>query len=42
MAMLEVTNLCKRYEGFSLGPVNLRLEPGTRCGFWNRLVSNPC
>ena len=32
MAMLEVTNLCKRYEGFSLGPVNLRLEPGTAHG----------
>jgi len=27
--MLEITNLCKRYDRFALGPIDLRLEPGT-------------
>jgi len=27
--MLEITNLCKRYNGFALGPIDLTLEPGT-------------
>jgi ABC-2 type transport system ATP-binding protein len=27
--MLEITNLCKRYDGFALGPIDLTLEPGT-------------
>jgi ABC-2 type transport system ATP-binding protein len=27
--MLEITNLCKRYGGFTLGPIDLKLEPGT-------------
>lgn len=27
--MLEITNLCKRYGGFALGPINLTLAPGT-------------
>jgi ABC-2 type transport system ATP-binding protein len=27
--MLEIINLCKRYGGFALGPIDLRLEPGT-------------
>ena len=27
--MLEITNLCKRYDGFALGPIDLTLERGT-------------
>ena len=27
--MLEITNLCKRYDKFALGPIDLSLEPGT-------------
>ena len=29
MATLEIINLCKRYRDFSLGPIDLQLEPGT-------------
>jgi ABC-2 type transport system ATP-binding protein len=29
MSTLEIINLCKRYRDFALGPVDLRLEPGT-------------
>ena len=29
MSTLEIINLCKRYRGFSLGPIDLKLEPGT-------------
>jgi ABC-2 type transport system ATP-binding protein len=29
MATLETINLCKRYRDFSLGPIDLKLEPGT-------------
>ena len=27
--MLELTDLCKKYDEFSLGPIDLHLEPGT-------------
>ncbi len=27
--MLEITNLCKKYDRFDLGPIDLHLEPGT-------------
>jgi ABC-2 type transport system ATP-binding protein len=30
--MLEITNLCKRYDGFALGPIDLTLESGTVYG----------
>jgi ABC-2 type transport system ATP-binding protein len=29
MSTLEIINLCKRYRDFSLGPIDLQLEPGT-------------
>lgn len=29
MPTLEIINLCKRYRDFALGPIDLRLEPGT-------------
>lgn len=29
MLTLETINLCKRYKDFSLGPIDLKLEPGT-------------
>ena len=32
MAALEITNLCKTYKGFSLGPIDLQLETGTAHG----------
>ncbi|PCJ25557.1 MAG: hypothetical protein COA96_06970 [SAR86 cluster bacterium] len=32
MTMLELTNLCKTYKEFSLGPVDLKLEAGTAHG----------
>ena len=32
MPILEISNLCKKYEDFYLGPVDLRLEPGTAHG----------
>jgi ABC-2 type transport system ATP-binding protein len=28
-AMLEIANLCKKYDQFSLGPIDLHLEPGS-------------
>jgi len=32
MAVLELTNLCKKFGRFALGPVDLTLEPGTANG----------
>jgi ABC-2 type transport system ATP-binding protein len=29
MPTLEIINLCKRYRGFGLGPIDFKLEPGT-------------